>query len=130
MERLTTSISCKSCSFFEASVRTGLGECRKAPPENSLVLWPTVSENDWCGQYFFRTEKQEHRECSKCRFLFFDKNTAVSLCRVDPPRIATKNSTMAWPIVKKDYWCSLFTSCHVVPRSNFQSVSPTKKQQK
>jgi hypothetical protein len=52
--------SCMTCVFFKPSNYYGLGECRNHSPiiKDEKILesipnrkWPTVIEDDWCGDF-------------------------------------------------------------------------------
>ena len=55
--------ACRICRFWNDH-KTGRGECRRAPPivtggmmSHVETVWPTTSEDDWCGGFEAKVEE-------------------------------------------------------------------------
>ena len=57
--------SCKTCQFFDKSVRDDTGKCRRFPAvyvEKHGWVYPQVYGDDWCGEYVMYTNPVQLRD--------------------------------------------------------------------
>lgn len=51
---------CGTCRYFETVPLYSIGACRRYAPTTFMIgsskvtEWPTVKQNDWCGEYELR----------------------------------------------------------------------------
>lgn len=62
-------MNCKDCRYFENNFKVpdrkkvdGYGECRQKSPISTVAIspWPTVHEDDWCGEF-----RKSHRAATQ-----------------------------------------------------------------